>query len=93
MTHHLTKSRYMAVLQCPRRLWLLVHEQPRFVIVMLLERSMAHKIDRQLTHRNAARSVSGMAAMLAHEIKKPDSGSVETRSNNDPGGAILSGRD
>ena len=43
----------------------LVHEQPRFVIVMLLERSMAHKIDRQLTHRNAARSVSGMAAMLA----------------------------
>jgi two-component system nitrogen regulation sensor histidine kinase GlnL len=52
----------------------LVHEQPRFVIVMLLERSMAHKIDRQLTHRNAARSVSGMAAMLAHEIKNPLSG-------------------
>ena len=52
----------------------LVHEQPRFVIVMLLERSMAHKIDRQLTHRNAARSVSGMAAMLAHEIKNPLAG-------------------
>ena len=52
----------------------LVHERPRFVIVMLLERSMAHKIDRQLTHRNAARSVSGMAAMLAHEIKNPLAG-------------------
>jgi two-component system nitrogen regulation sensor histidine kinase GlnL len=52
----------------------IVHEQPRFVIVMLLERSMAHKIDRQLTHRNAARSVSGMAAMLAHEIKNPLAG-------------------
>lgn len=52
----------------------LVHEQPHYVLVMLLERSMAHKIDRQLTHRNAARSVSGMAAMLAHEIKNPLAG-------------------
>jgi hypothetical protein len=26
LTMHLTKSRYMAGLQCPRRLWLLVHE-------------------------------------------------------------------
>jgi two-component system, NtrC family, nitrogen regulation sensor histidine kinase GlnL len=31
-------------------------------------------IDRQLTHRGAARSVSGLAAMLAHEIKNPLSG-------------------
>ncbi|HTN95980.1 MAG TPA: ATP-binding protein [Nordella sp.] len=52
----------------------LMHEQPHYVLVMLLERSMAHKIDRQLTHRNAARSVSGMAAMLAHEIKNPLAG-------------------
>ena len=49
-------------------------EHPRFVIVMLLERSMAHKIDRQLTSRGAARSVSGMATMLAHEIKNPLAG-------------------
>lgn len=49
-------------------------EQPRFVLVMLLERSMAHKIDRQLTSRGAARSVSGMATMLAHEIKNPLAG-------------------
>ncbi|MCB1379013.1 MAG: PAS domain-containing protein [Alphaproteobacteria bacterium] len=49
-------------------------EDPRYVIVMLLERSMAHKIDRQLTSRGAARSVSGMASMLAHEIKNPLAG-------------------
>ncbi len=35
---------------------------------------MAHKIDRQLTSRGAARSVSGMASMLAHEIKNPLAG-------------------
>ena len=35
---------------------------------------MAHKMDRQLTHRNAARSVTAMAAMLAHEVKNPLSG-------------------
>jgi two-component system nitrogen regulation sensor histidine kinase GlnL len=31
-------------------------------------------MDRQLTHRGAARSVSALAAMLAHEIKNPLSG-------------------
>ena len=35
---------------------------------------MADKMDRQLTHRNAARSVTAMAAMLAHEVKNPLSG-------------------
>jgi len=38
------------------------------------ERSIARKTDRQLTHRNAARSVTAMAAMLAHEVKNPLSG-------------------
>lgn len=52
----------------------LMTEDPRFVLLMLLERSMAHKIDRQLTSRGAARSVSGMASMLAHEIKNPLAG-------------------
>ena len=52
----------------------LMTEHPRYVIVMLLERSMALKIDRQLTSRGAARSVSGMATMLAHEIKNPLAG-------------------
>ncbi len=49
-------------------------ERPGCVVVMLQERSMADKIDRQLTHRGAARTVSGLAAMLAHEIKNPLSG-------------------
>jgi len=40
----------------------------------LSERSIANKMDRQLTHRNAARSVTAMAAMLAHEVKNPLSG-------------------
>ena len=44
------------------------------VVVMFQERSMADKIDRQMTHRSAARSVTGLAAMLAHEIKNPLSG-------------------
>jgi two-component system, NtrC family, nitrogen regulation sensor histidine kinase GlnL len=44
------------------------------VVLMLQERSIAQKIDRQLTHRNAARSVTAMAAMLAHEVKNPLSG-------------------
>lgn len=44
------------------------------VVVMLQERTMAEKMDRQLTHRGAARSVSAMAAMLGHEIKNPLSG-------------------
>jgi len=42
--------------------------------VMLQERTIADKMDRQLTHRGAARSVSALAAMLAHEIKNPLSG-------------------
>ncbi len=35
---------------------------------------MAQMIERQLTHRASARSVSGMAEVLAHEIKNPLSG-------------------
>jgi two-component system nitrogen regulation sensor histidine kinase GlnL len=44
------------------------------VVLAIHEQSLAARIDRQLTHRNAARSVSGMAAMLAHEVKNPLSG-------------------
>jgi two-component system nitrogen regulation sensor histidine kinase GlnL len=49
-------------------------ERPDNVVVMLQERTIADKMDRQLTHRGAARSVSALAAMLAHEIKNPLSG-------------------
>jgi two-component system nitrogen regulation sensor histidine kinase GlnL len=41
---------------------------------MLQQRNMALMIERQLTHRAAARSVSGLASVLAHEIKNPLSG-------------------
>jgi two-component system nitrogen regulation sensor histidine kinase GlnL len=44
------------------------------VVIMLQERTIADKMDRQLTHRGAARSVTALAAMLAHEIKNPLSG-------------------
>ena len=51
-----------------------VAELPGRVLVMVQQRSMAQMIERQLTHRGAARSVSGLAAVLAHEIKNPLSG-------------------
>ena len=44
------------------------------VVVVFQERTIADKIDRQLTHRGAARTVTGLASMLAHEIKNPLSG-------------------
>ncbi|MGB0683291.1 MAG: two-component system sensor histidine kinase NtrB [Magnetovibrionaceae bacterium] len=49
-------------------------ELPGAVVLALQERSIAEQIDRQLTHRGAARSVAGMAAVLAHEVKNPMSG-------------------
>ncbi len=49
-------------------------ERSGHVVIMLQERTIADKMDRQLTHRGAARSVIALAAMLAHEIKNPLSG-------------------
>ncbi len=49
-------------------------EDPQMVVLTLDRPSMADKIDRTLTSRAAARSVSGLAAMLAHEIRNPLSG-------------------
>ena len=43
-------------------------------VLLFQERTTADKIDRQLISRNAVRSVSGLAAMLAHEIKNPLAG-------------------
>lgn len=51
-----------------------VADRPGAVVLMFQERTMAEKIDRQLTSRGAARTVTGLAAMLAHEIKNPLSG-------------------
>ena len=52
----------------------LAGEAADLVVLSLHERSMVDKLDRQLTHRNAARSITAMAAMLAHEVKNPLSG-------------------
>ena len=49
-------------------------ERPGAMLLMLQQRAMAQMIERQFTHRAAARSVSGLAAILAHEIKNPLSG-------------------
>ena len=46
----------------------------QMVLVLLQPRTIADQMDRTLTHRAAARSVTGMAGMLAHEIKNPLAG-------------------
>jgi len=49
-------------------------EEPGAVLLVLQDASAARSLDRQLAFRGAARSVSGMAAILAHEVKNPLSG-------------------
>lgn len=49
-------------------------EVPGHVTLIFQERTMADQIDRQLVSRGAVRSVTGLASMLAHEIKNPLSG-------------------
>ncbi|MEO1689118.1 MAG: ATP-binding protein [Pseudomonadota bacterium] len=44
------------------------------ILLMIQPQSIAEKMDRSLSHRAAARSVTGMSAMLAHEIKNPLAG-------------------
>jgi two-component system, NtrC family, nitrogen regulation sensor histidine kinase GlnL len=44
------------------------------LVLTLHERSIADMMDRHLNHRHAARSITAMAAMLAHEVKNPLSG-------------------
>jgi two-component system nitrogen regulation sensor histidine kinase GlnL len=49
-------------------------EEPGAVLVVMQDASAARSLDRQLAFRGAARSVTGMAAILAHEVKNPLSG-------------------
>ncbi len=51
-----------------------ISERPGCIILIILQRSVAQAFDRQFNNLQAARSVSGMASMLAHEIKNPLSG-------------------
>ena len=49
-------------------------EDPDAIVLSIQAQGIARKIDRQLTHRGAARSMTAMAAILAHEVKNPLSG-------------------
>ena len=49
-------------------------EEPGAVLLVMQDASAARSLDRQLAFRGAARSVTGMAAILAHEVKNPLSG-------------------
>ncbi len=49
-------------------------EDAGHLVVTLIERSIATMMERQLTHRSAARALAGLSAVLAHEIKNPLSG-------------------
>ena len=50
-----------------------LNNEPKSLSILLVihPRSIAEKMDRRLAHRGAARSVSGMSAALAHEVKNP----------------------
>jgi len=52
----------------------LLPEEPGCVLLTVQDASAARSLGRQLTFRSAARSVTGMAAILAHEVKNPLSG-------------------
>ena len=74
-------NEYLLNLELPRlgtRVLIDLHISPisdvSQVMCVFEERTIADKIRKQLTHRQAARSVTGLAAMLAHEIKNPLSG-------------------
>ena len=51
-----------------------MQEHPGFVMLTFQDESAAKALDQQISARNAARSITGMAAILAHEVKNPLSG-------------------
>lgn len=51
-----------------------VNDETGTVVICLRERAITRQIDRQLNHRNVARSVTAMASMMAHEVRNPLSG-------------------
>lgn len=51
-----------------------LEEPAGHVVLTLQNQSIASKMDRQLMHRGAARSVTAMAGVLAHEVKNPLAG-------------------
>ncbi|MEM8868881.1 MAG: ATP-binding protein [Pseudomonadota bacterium] len=51
-----------------------VQDGSEHTLLLFHPTSIASQMDRSLAHRSAARSVTGMAAMLAHEIRNPLAG-------------------
>ena len=51
-----------------------VPEMPGHVVLSLQERSIASKLEHEMSYQGAVHSVTSMAAMLAHEVKNPLSG-------------------
>jgi two-component system nitrogen regulation sensor histidine kinase GlnL len=51
-----------------------IEDTPGRILVCIKQRVIAETLDRQLAHQGAARSVVGMASLLAHEVKNPLSG-------------------
>ncbi len=51
-----------------------MEDSPGQMLVSLQPRTIAESMNRQLAHQGAARSVVGMASLLAHEVKNPLSG-------------------
>ena len=51
-----------------------LNEDPGCIILTLQDSFAARALDRQTAFRGAARSVAGMSAILAHEVKNPLSG-------------------
>ncbi len=51
-----------------------IHEAPGRLVISIRPRSIAETMDRHLSYRGAARSVMGIARLLAHEVKNPLSG-------------------
>ncbi len=51
-----------------------VLDYPGYVMLTFQDESAAKALDQQMSARNAARSITGMAAILAHEVKNPLSG-------------------
>jgi two-component system, NtrC family, nitrogen regulation sensor histidine kinase GlnL len=77
----LTVAEHDMILEGPRltRRGCSIHAAPLpemhgFVVLTLQDESAARALDQQMSARNAARSITGMAAILAHEVKNPLSG-------------------
>ena len=49
-------------------------DDARTIAIQILPTGLAREIDRHIVHRGAARSMGGMAAILAHEVKNPLAG-------------------